>query len=82
VSEADRSNNIGRRTRELGLQYLPDYLLTTYCNDITNLRGHEDGWVFRSFSMNYTVVQLEAENLWNRMDKKIEEFGGCDHIPR
>lgn len=33
------------------------------------------------FKENYTVSQLEAEELWERMDEKINSFGGCSHIP-
>ena len=36
VSPADKSNNIGRRTVELALTYLPNYLLRAYCDDIVN----------------------------------------------
>lgn len=81
VSDTDQSNNIGRRLLELALVYLPDYLLRAYCHDIANRRGHGDGDVFAIFSRNYTVSELEREDLWARMDAKIAGFGGCGHIP-
>jgi len=81
VSEADKSNNIGRRTRELAITYLPNYLLNAYCSDQSAGKTHDNGQVFDIFSRNYTVAQLEAENLWSRMDAKIAGFGGCTHIP-
>jgi hypothetical protein len=81
VSATDKSNNVGRRTRELALTYLPNYLLHAYCGDITNGKTHANGGVFDIFSLNYTVAQLEANNLWTRMDTKIAGFGGCAHVP-
>ncbi len=81
VSDTDKLNNIGRRTRELAITYLPNYLLHAYCSDIANGKTHANGQVFDIFSRNYTVAQLEALNLWTRMDAKIAGFGGCAHVP-
>ena len=81
VSETDKSNNIGRRTRELAITYLPNYLLHAYCRDLSAGNTHGNGQVFDIFSRNYSVAQLEAANLWGRMDAKIAGFGGCAHVP-
>lgn len=81
VSDTDRENNVGRRTRELAIAYLPNYLLRAHCSDIAAGKGHGEGQVFEIFSRNYTVAQLEAADLWSRMDAKIAGFGGCAHIP-
>lgn len=81
VSETDKSNNIGRQPRELAITYLPNYLLHAYCVDLSTGKTHANGQVFDIFSRNYSVAQLEAENLWGRMDAKIASFGGCAHVP-
>jgi hypothetical protein len=81
VNATDKSNNIGRRMRELAITYLPNYLLHAYCSDLAAGKNHPVGQVFDIFSRNYTVAQLEAENLWARMDAKIAGFGGCAHVP-
>ena len=81
VRAADKANNIGRRPRGLAIVYLPNYLLHAYCGDIANGKGHVNGQVFDTLSLNYTVAQLEAQTLWTRMDAKIAGFGGCDHVP-
>jgi hypothetical protein len=81
VAETDKANNIGRRPVELALTYLPNYLLRAYCQDMAAGKTHANGGVFDIFSRNYTVAQLEAQNLWGRMDAKIAGFGGCGHIP-
>jgi hypothetical protein len=81
VSDTDKLHNVGRRTRELSITYLPNYLLHAYCGDIANGKTHGNGQVFDTLSLNYTVAQLEAQNLWTRMDAKIAGFGGCAHVP-
>ena len=81
VSNSDKLNNIGRRTRELAITYLPNYLLHAYCSDIANGRTHGNGQVFDTLSRNYTVAELEAQSLWTRMDAKIAGFGGCVYVP-
>jgi len=81
VSATDKANNVGRRTRELAITYLPNYLLHAYCSDIANGKGHGNGQVFDTLSLNYTVAQLEAQALWTRMDAKLAGFGGCAHVP-
>jgi hypothetical protein len=81
VSDADKNNNIGRRTTELSITWLPNYLLHKYCSDIAASKTHASGEVFDTLSRTYTVAQLEALSLWNRMDTKIAGFGGCAHVP-
>jgi hypothetical protein len=77
VSEADASNNIGRRLLELALIYLPIYLLNLYCSDIAGGYAHGAGGVFDLFSPVYTLAELEAQDLWTRMDAKLASTGGC-----
>ena len=81
VPSSDVCNNVGRRTRELAITYLPNYLLYKHCSDIAAGRSHADSEVYEVFNRNYTVSQLEAEELWERLDEKIESFGGCSNIP-
>jgi hypothetical protein len=81
VSATDRDNNIGRRTRELAVQYLPNYLLNEYCSDTAAGKSHANGEVFATLSRNYTVQLLEGLSLWTRMDAKIAGFGGCAYVP-
>ena len=81
VSATDKQNNIGRRPVELALIHLPNYLLHKHCGDLAAGRDHASSQVFDIFSRTYSVAQLEAEQLWVRMDAKIASFGGCDHVP-
>lgn len=81
VSAEKRKDNIGRRPRELALVHLPNYLLHAYCDDLHDGKSHGAGKVYEIFSSDYSVVELEALNLWTRMDAKIAGFGGCAHVP-
>ena len=81
ISSGDKCNNVGRTTRELAIQYLPNYLLHRHCSDIAAGRSHAESEVYDTLKRNYTVSQLEVEELWERMDEKIDSFGGCSHIP-
>jgi hypothetical protein len=79
VSAKKNKKNIGRRTVELSLTYLPKYLLYSYCQDMTNGKTHANGEVFDIYHNVYTVAQLEAQNLWGKMDNKIAALGGCNN---
>jgi hypothetical protein len=81
VPAAEKSDNVGRRTRELAVKYLPNYLLHAYCDDKALGKTHANGKVFDTLNRGYTVAQLEAEQLWTRMDTKIAGFGGCGGVP-
>jgi hypothetical protein len=80
VSATSQCNNVGRRTLDLSLTYLPTYLLKAYCQDIAGGKTHSDGAVFNLYKNLYTVAQLEAINLWGKMDTKIASLGGCSHL--
>jgi hypothetical protein len=80
VSDADRSDNVGRRPVELSLTYLPTYLLKAYCQDMAGAKSHSNGAVFDIYKRYYSVPQLEAMNLWGKMDNKIASLGGCAHL--
>jgi hypothetical protein len=81
VPDEEKADNVGRRTRELAVAYLPNYLLHAYCADQAAGAGHADGEVFDIFERDYTVAELEAQDLWGRMDAKIAAFGGCAAVP-
>jgi hypothetical protein len=81
VAAADQTNNVGRRTRELAIKYLPDELLRNRCADIAANKSHADSDVFDSLKLNFTVAQLEALNLWDQIDAKLANLGGCAAFP-
>ncbi len=78
---ADPNVNVGRQVYELALIHLPDYLLHLHCADIAAGQSHDQSYVYGVFDHLYTVTELEAMNLWGRLDQKVDSFGGCDHIP-
>ena len=80
VSNTAQCQNVGRRPIELSLTYLPTYLLKAYCTDMATAKTHGAGGVYDLFKNFYTVAQLEAMNLWGKMDAKIASLGGCAHL--
>ena len=77
---ASEGANVSRRPRELAIEYLPRYLLAQRCRDIREGKSHADSWVYNSFQRNYSVEDLEAMNLWSRIDGKINRLGGCETV--
>ena len=77
VPQTNQKQNVGRRPFELALIHLPDYLLKLYCADMLAGRSHINGWVYERFKTYYSVAELEAKQLWQRMDAKITSLGGC-----
>jgi len=70
-----------RKSLELAITYLPDYLLNQHCNDIAYGLSHEDSSVYDTFKEVFSIESLEEQRLWERMDEKIAAWGGCDVLP-
>jgi hypothetical protein len=66
----------------LMLKYLPTALLRRHCRDVNYWNhSHADSTVFSGyFSGVYTVQELEAAGLWDRLEAKIQSLGGCEAI--
>ncbi len=73
-------NNVGRSTVDMDLKYIPLRLLRNYCNDSPE-KAHAEGQVFQKFSHLYSLEELEGMKLWQKMDEKIKNLGGCGVIP-
>lgn len=79
--------NVGIRPYELVVERLPDALLKEYCSDLEAGRGHADGnvlnggpYLYGGLQDHYTVQELEAANLWGRLDAKVQALGGCPRV--
>ena len=81
ITEAAKSNNVGRRPVELAIETLPVYLLRKHCGDLAAKHSHAASDVYAIFKDIYSVAQLETANLWGRMDAEIAKLGGCGLIP-
>ena len=78
VAEEKRCDNVARRTRELALVYLPDYLLWKYCQDVDAGKSHADGEVYGIFAKDHTLSYLEnTVDLWGKLAAKVSAMGGC-----
>jgi hypothetical protein len=76
-----RCKNIGRQIRELSIRYLPNQLLRMRCADRSAGAEPARGQVYENFRFNYSVEQLQKQQLWERLDEKIAALGGCEKIP-
>ena len=80
-SREENQYNVGRRMPELAVQYLPQYLLYVRCTDRAAGLSKESSEVYRPGSMGigryWTIAELDAMQFWERMDAKIERYGGC-----
>ena len=81
------NNNLGRRTCEIAVQYLPISLIETYCDDLANNLSHANGEVLKHLNRGhdqqyFTLSELENDHdLWNRMDAYLNSIGGCSNLP-
>ena len=80
-SPEENRNNVSRRTTELGVRHLSQYLLHYRCKDLALGLSNEDSNVYRPGNAGvgryWTVAELEAMSFWERMDAKISQHGGC-----
>ncbi len=63
-------SNVGRRPVELAVWYLGDFMVGEYCGDVWAGKDHATGDVYSHYSTHYTVAQLEATDLWGRLQAK------------
>jgi len=81
-----RSYNVGRRASELAVEYVTDWILRLRCADVANnVTDPAQSSVYTSPDLSlfrfYTVAELQATNLWTRLDAEIQARGGCANIP-
>lgn len=80
TTEEEKLTNIGRQTKELGVEHLSHYLLQLHCADKSDDRSKEDSRVLNSLSEIYELSELKEMDLWKRMNEKLSSIGGCDNI--
>lgn len=82
IASDRRLANIGRQTKELGIKHLSNRVLHRRCDDMRNgITNRAASSVYADVQRIYTVGELEAMDLWNRLDAKIAELGGCSKLP-
>ena len=81
VSAATVCADVGRRTLDLALQYLPNYVLRAHCDDMAAGRPPAQSHVLDMFSGTYSLAELLTRNLWTLLDARIAMLGGCANVP-
>ena len=78
-------SNVGRQTVELAIRHLSNPLLQYHCQDLAAGRGHAQSRVYdpqvTGLGNYYTVLELEAMQLWTRLDARLAAIGGCANVP-
>lgn len=78
ANQATACEHVGRRVVELAIWHFSDSLLNDYCSDKANNLDHASGKVFAHFSPHqYTVPQLEATQLWVRLEAEAQAQSKC-----
>lgn len=79
IINADKKYNLGRRVTDLHEKYLTKQMLSVYCKDGQST-PHGDGKLLKWMEPS-TLEELESRHLWERMDEKLVQLGGCVNIP-
>ncbi|MEO8484818.1 MAG: hypothetical protein ABI585_00630 [Betaproteobacteria bacterium] len=75
---ATSAAHVGQRVVDLAVWHFGDAILFRYCQDKAAGLGHADGKVFEPFaSHGYTVAELEATHLWERLAAEAQLQGRC-----
>lgn len=71
--------NVGRRVAELAIWHFSDFLLGLYCEDKAGGASHAAGRVYTEVfeRYGYSVADLEATDLWARLDAEAAARGFC-----
>jgi hypothetical protein len=77
---AGSRSNVGRRVTDLAIKYLPINLLNDYAQDVAAWQKHENGKVFDGLKSRYTMAELDAAKLWQRLDARLGELGGPQKV--
>lgn len=81
-SESAKARNVGRQVAELARNHLSWRLLHVHCQDLADGKSHADSQVYHEIFKDYfTLRQLEDGGLWEKMDTKLAEIGGCAVVP-
>jgi hypothetical protein len=78
ANQATACQHVGKRVMDLAVWHFGDSILSYYCSDKANGFDHASGKVFAAFApFGYTVADLEATNLWQRLATEAQLQGKC-----
>jgi hypothetical protein len=78
VAAATAASNVGRHIADLAIKYQSDHLLKLYCEDAKAQVSHANSKVFQDLKLFYTLAQLEAKQLWQKLEVKATGTGFCN----
>lgn len=78
VSQSTAEANVGRRTCELSVEYLSDYVLNLYYQDKAAGTAARDGRLYRELERYYPDFSDLYPDLWHRMNAKLARLGSVE----
>jgi len=67
----EQRQSVGRGVRAACVRHAGNYLLGKHRGDVEAGRPHAESEVFESLKRNYTLEELEALRLWERLDERL-----------
>ena len=74
-------STVGKRAVYLAIGWMPWMLVQKYCTDQAQNKTHANGQVYKYFSANYDVNQLEQIGLWGFLQQTVLSVGNCANVP-
>jgi hypothetical protein len=82
IDPAVMINNVGKHMGEIAVEYQSDWLLDAYCEDTSAGADHASGQVFAALKTFYTLAELEATQLWDKLAAKTAATNYCSSSVR
>jgi hypothetical protein len=81
LDETTKRRNIKRQWKLLAVKYLTLGLLRLHCEDLAAGNDPEHSKVFDELKDQFTLSELQAINLWPKLDARLIAVGGCAALP-
>lgn len=77
IPDQELRRAIGKKPYEVAAMSPPDFLVDLYCKDQFQGLSKEEGSVYKFLSDKLTMAEMEEKYLWNKLQKRVNEIGGC-----
>lgn len=74
TTQEERGKNVGRRMKELSIQYLTFPIIKDWCKDLEEGNSIEESHVYKRLKDHYTLQDLNELQLWQKLTGKVESL--------
>lgn len=82
LSDRAKEQNVARGAFEAAVRYASGLVLTRYCAGLATSKERARQKVEEELKSYFTPAQLEAAGLWDRIEQRLAQLGGCGKLPR